>query len=89
MELGIGHHGEPGIEVAPLTDAASMARSMCDPVLADQDFIGGEVAVLVSGLGATPNMELNLLYAHIADRLEAESITVHRAISATTSRHWR
>lgn len=79
MELGIGHHGEPGIEVAPLTDAASMARSMCDPVLADQDFTGGEVAVLVSGLGATPNMELNLLYAHIADRLEDENVTVHRA----------
>ncbi|MDL4864634.1 dihydroxyacetone kinase subunit DhaK, partial [Halomonas elongata] len=29
--------------------------------------------------GATPNMELNLLYAHIADRLEAENVTVHRA----------
>ncbi|WP_148251987.1 dihydroxyacetone kinase subunit DhaK [Aidingimonas lacisalsi] len=79
MELGIGHHGEPGIEVVPLPDAKAMADAMCDPVLADQDFTGGDVAVLISGLGATPVMELNLLYAHVADRLEAEGITVHRA----------
>lgn len=78
MELGIGHHGEPGIEVVPLTDAESIANAMCNPVLNDQDFSNGEVAVLISGLGATPVMELNLLYSHVADRLEAENIRVHR-----------
>lgn len=78
MELGIGHHGEPGIEVVPLTDAESIANAMCNPVLNDQDFSNGEVAVLISGLGATPVMELNLLYSHVADRLEAEHIRVHR-----------
>ncbi|RXE46872.1 dihydroxyacetone kinase subunit DhaK [Chromohalobacter israelensis] len=78
MELGIGHHGEPGIEVAPLTSADAIASAMCDPVLADQDFAGSEVAVLISGLGATPVMELNLLYAHVADRLEAAGVKVYR-----------
>lgn len=79
MELGIGHHGEPGIEVAPLTDADAMASAMCGPILADQAFgDGSEVAVLLSGLGATPVMELNLLYSHVADRLDAEGIKVHR-----------
>lgn len=78
MELGIGHHGEPGIEIAPLTSAEAIATAMCDPVLADQDFAGSEVAVLISGLGATPVMELNILYAHIAERLEGADIRVHR-----------
>jgi len=36
------------------------------------------VAVLISGLGATPVMELNLLYADVADILEEAGITVHR-----------
>ena len=30
MEVGIGHHGEPGIEVCPLESAAQMARRMTD-----------------------------------------------------------
>ncbi|MEO7598736.1 MAG: dihydroxyacetone kinase subunit DhaK, partial [Opitutus sp.] len=30
MEVGIGHHGEPGLEVAPLETAAQMARRMVD-----------------------------------------------------------
>lgn len=79
MELGIGHHGEPGIAVVPLTGAADMAKAMCDTVLADRPLTqGAQVAVLLSGLGATPVMELNLLYAHVADRLDAEGATVHR-----------
>lgn len=78
IELGIGHHGEPGIEIVPLTSAESIATAMCDPVLNDQAFSNGEVAVLISGLGATPVMELNLLYSHVADRLETDNIQVHR-----------
>jgi len=31
MELGIGHHGEPGIEVVPVESAAAMAERMRSP----------------------------------------------------------
>ncbi|HKJ95231.1 MAG TPA: dihydroxyacetone kinase subunit DhaK, partial [Gammaproteobacteria bacterium] len=40
---------------------------------------GDEVAVLVSGLGATPVMEQHILYAHIADHLRDAGIGIHRA----------
>ena len=80
MEVGIGHHGEPGIEVCPLETAAQMAKRMTDIVLPDYPFTqGDEVAVLVSGLGATPVMELYVLYDEVAKILEEKGIRVHRS----------
>lgn len=80
MEVGIGHHGEPGIEVCPLESAAEMAKRMVDIVLPDYPFQSGdEVAVLVSGLGATPVMELYVLYGEIEKLLKERGIQIHRA----------
>lgn len=80
MEVGIGHHGEPGIEVCPLEDAAGIAGRMLDIVLPDYPFKDGdEVVALVSGLGATPVMELYVLYNEIERLLTAQGIRVHRA----------
>lgn len=80
MELGIGHHGEPGIRVVPLETAEQMAQTMTRPVVEDMPFERGEeVAVLVSGLGATPVMELHILYASIQGQLEQAGLKVHRA----------
>lgn len=80
MEVGIGHHGEPGIEVCPLEDAAGIAKRMVDIVLPDYPFISGdEVVVLVSGLGATPVMELYVLYNEIEHLMTAQGIRIHRA----------
>ena len=80
MEVGIGHHGEPGVEVCALESAAQMAKRMVDIVVPDYPFqADDEVVVLVSGLGATPVMELYVLYDEI-DRLLAEKgIHTHRA----------
>ncbi|MDR2932010.1 MAG: dihydroxyacetone kinase subunit DhaK [Oscillospiraceae bacterium] len=80
MEVGIGHHGEPGIEVCPLEPAAQIAKRMVDIVLPDYPFTAGdEVVVLVSGLGATPVMELYVLYDEIDNLLGARGIKTHRA----------
>ncbi len=80
MEVGIGHHGEPGVEVCALESAAMMARRMVDSVVPDYPFESGdEVAVLVSGLGATPVMELYVLYAEVQKLLEAQGIKVYRS----------
>jgi len=79
MELGIGHHGEPGIRVVPLQTAGEMARTMVEVILPElQEIPGGEAAVLVSGLGATPVMELYLLYGAIQDLLEENGLAVYR-----------
>lgn len=80
MEVGIGHHGEPGIAVCPLEDARSIAKRMCDIVLPDLPFASGdEVAVLISGLGATPVMELYVLFNEIENILVGKSIRIHRS----------
>lgn len=79
MELGIGHHGEPGIEAIPVESAAVMAERMIGPILADRDFSQDQsVVVLVSGLGATPVMELYIFYAEVERQLTARGLRVHR-----------
>lgn len=80
MEVGIGHHGEPGIEVVPLETASEMAKRMLDVVLPDYPFESGdEVVVLVSGLGATPVMELYVLYDEIDQLLTQKGIRTYKA----------
>lgn len=79
MELGIGHHGEPGIKVTDLATADQMAAMCCDIVLPDLPFNSGDRAVvLVSGLGATPVMELYIFYNKVAEILEAKGIKIRR-----------
>lgn len=80
MEVGIGHHGEPGLEVCELETAAQMAKRMVDVVIPDYPFkTDDEVVVLVSGLGATPVMELYVLYDEIDKLLNEMGIKTHRA----------
>lgn len=77
MEVGIGHHGEPGIDVRPTVSADQMAEMMLDVVLPDLPFAAGDrVAVLISGLGATPVMEQYILYGEVARRLQARGIHI-------------
>ena len=77
MEVGIGHHGEPGIDVRDTVSASEMADMMLKVIIPDLPFKANDrVAVLLSGLGATPIMELYILYGEIAKRLEALGIGV-------------
>ena len=80
MEVGIGHHGEPGIEVCELETAAQMAKRMVDVVVPDYPFVAGdEIVVLVSGLGATPVMELYVLYNEIEQLLTEKGLKIHKS----------
>jgi dihydroxyacetone kinase len=77
MEVGIGHHGEPGIDVRKTASAAEMAEMMLGIILPDLPFQAEDrVAVLVSGLGATPLMEQYILYSEVAQRLQAQGIAI-------------
>lgn len=80
MEVGIGHHGEPGVSVENLTTADIMAKKMVDIILPDLPFnAGDEVAVLISGLGATPVMELYILYDEVEKLISGRGIKIHRS----------
>ncbi|MCC6804873.1 MAG: dihydroxyacetone kinase subunit DhaK [Anaerolineae bacterium] len=79
MELGIGHHGEPGVQVTELRTANEMARMMTDIILPDLPFAAGDdVVVLVSGLGATPVMELYILFNQVETILREAGIRIYR-----------
>lgn len=80
MEVGIGHHGELGIEVSELKSADEVAKIMVDIIIPDIPFIkGDEVVVILSGLGATPIMELYILYNKVEELLTEKGIKVHRS----------
>jgi dihydroxyacetone kinase-like protein len=80
MEVGIGHHGEPGVRVCELKTADEMAEMMVEAVVVDMPFVAGdELAVVVSGLGATPVMELYILFGRIEELLAAKGLKVYKA----------
>lgn len=63
-----------------LETADKMAKRMVDIVLPDYPFVeGDEVVVLVSGLGATPVMELYVLYDEIDKLLKERGISTYKA----------
>lgn len=80
MEVGIGHHGEPGIKVMELKTAKEVAEIMVDTIIPDMPYVSGDdVVVLLSGLGATPVMELYILYDEVENILTNKGIHVHRS----------
>lgn len=80
MEVGIGHHGEPGLEIAPVQTSQEMAQRMTGIVLPDLPFRkGDEVVVLISGLGSTPMMELSILFRDVAAILDAQGISIYHS----------
>ncbi|AGB73267.1 MULTISPECIES: dihydroxyacetone kinase subunit DhaK [Rhizobiaceae] len=80
IEVGIGHHGEPGVRVEALKSASEVAKDMCQIVLDDHDLGSGtEVAVLVSGLGATPLNELYILFDTVEEEISGRGLRIHKA----------
>lgn len=62
MELGMGIHGEPGVERSAIATSDEVAAAMVERLLADRESNGGRVALLINSLGATPLEELLILY---------------------------
>jgi dihydroxyacetone kinase-like protein len=79
IEIGMGIHGEPGVEKTKVVTAAELADILLGRILADYDYSGSDVAVMVNGLGATPLMELHILYNEVEKVLSAKGIGIHRA----------
>ncbi len=80
MEIGMGIHGERGIDRGPLKSADEIVDQMLQRVLKDLPFQrNDDVAVLVNGLGATAPSELYIMYRQIAKVLQEQAIHVHRA----------
>jgi dihydroxyacetone kinase len=80
MEIGLGIHGEPGMRRGSIETADRVADALLDAILADMPLTRGDsVAVLVNGLGATPAMELYIMFRRVAGRLGDLGVTIHRS----------
>ena len=80
MELGLGIHGEAGVQRAPRAPADAIVAHMLDVVRSDLALREGQrVALLVNGLGGTPPMELAIIARHALARLRAAGLVVERA----------
>ena len=80
MEIGMGIHGEPGIERTKIKTAKEIAEILLDKILSDYNYRDSEVALLVNGLGATPLMELYILNGEIQKVLEEKGIKVYKTL---------
>ena len=76
MEVGIGIHGEPGTHREKMMTANDITDHLLERILADIDYSGSEVAVMVNGSGSTPLMELYIINNRVADVLAEKGIKV-------------
>jgi phosphoenolpyruvate---glycerone phosphotransferase subunit DhaK len=81
MEMGVGIHGEPGRKRVKLAAADAIAEEMIGAICQTLEPRSGErVLLFVNGFGATPLMELYLMY-HAAARLCADrGLTIARSL---------
>jgi dihydroxyacetone kinase len=84
IEIGLGIHGEAGVERAPMMPADALVDRLLATILADRGFmLGDRVVLLVNGLGGTPPMELAIVARHALAALHRHGLTVERAWSGT------
>lgn len=82
IEMGVGIHGEPGRKREAMREADALVTDMVNAILADfkarKIETSGEVLLLVNGFGATPLMELYLIYNSAAKLLGDLGLNISR-----------
>ncbi|MBR2571807.1 MAG: dihydroxyacetone kinase subunit DhaK [Clostridia bacterium] len=78
-EIGMGIHGEPGINREKMSSAKELAGKLLQRIFDDCDYSGSEVAVMINGLGGTPLMEQYILYDEVERILSEKGIRIYRA----------
>jgi dihydroxyacetone kinase-like protein len=77
MEFGMGIHGERGVSREKLVEADAITDKIIDRIFHEMNAsAGSRVAVLVNSFGATPLMELYILFRRVEQRLRAKGIEI-------------
>ena len=82
MAIGLGIHGEPGIDETDIPSADGLAELFVERLLADVEVPdgvtshGARVVPILNGLGSVKGEELYVVFARIAELLEIAGITV-------------
>ncbi|WP_224269112.1 dihydroxyacetone kinase subunit DhaK [Haloprofundus salinisoli] len=75
IELGIGIHGEPGVERTDVMSADEVADRLTEQVLDDIEIEDGdEVATIVNGMGGTPLSELYIVNRRLQQILDDRGV---------------
>ncbi len=81
MEMGVGIHGEPGRRRVRLASAKDIAEEMVSAIVADlAPKRGTEALLFINGFGATPLMELYVLYNEASRILRSAGVTPSRSL---------
>ncbi|HEX2431858.1 MAG TPA: dihydroxyacetone kinase subunit DhaK [Aestuariivirgaceae bacterium] len=84
MEMGVGIHGEPGRRRVDLKQADAIAEEMVTAIVGDlKDKARGKAILLVNGFGATPLMELYLMYNAARRLLDTRGIAIARSLTGS------
>lgn len=79
MEIGLGHHGEPGIEKTTIRTAQETVKVIMQNILNENIYQDNDdVVVLVNGLGATSQMELYIINNEVNKILSERNINVYK-----------
>lgn len=77
IEVGMGIHGEAGIEVRKMMTADEIAEVLVSTITEDMPLSeGDEVSVMVNGLGATPLEEQLIVYGSVRKLLADKGVSV-------------
>ena len=84
LEMGVGIHGEPGRRREQMRDADAIVNDSVQAIVTDFKAkalaTNQEALLLVNGFGATPLMELYLIYHSAAKQLAANGICIIRSL---------
>ncbi|MBY3217702.1 dihydroxyacetone kinase subunit DhaK [Rhizobium laguerreae] len=77
IEIGMGIHGEPGVIRERMMSADAVVDNVMDRIFGEMNAVSGDrVAVLLNSFGATPLMELYILFRRVEQRLSAKGIQI-------------
>ncbi|MEI2635579.1 MAG: dihydroxyacetone kinase subunit DhaK [Methylotenera sp.] len=85
LEMGVGIHGEPGRRREAMREADSIVGDCVAAILADlkttlENDASRDILLLINGLGATPLMELYLIYNTAAKLLGNAGLNISRSL---------
>jgi dihydroxyacetone kinase-like protein len=82
IELGIGVHGEPGVQRTKMKSADEIATILFDRISGDLELKSGEeVVLMVNGMGATTAMELLIFSRKVVQLLDQRAINIFRSFA--------
>jgi len=87
IEIGVGIHGEPGVERRDIAGAqltaAALVEELLDGILGSLGNPSGDVMLFVNGLGGTSQLEQDLIFGEALTQLTDRGLKVRRGMRGT------